>query len=90
MVEEPGWAEWVVEEPGTSSEITGLSWAFEDHEPAGRAQVLFIVVVRRCGKRRDLPPSLFCYRRLAGCVRGCALRPWQLPEAVRNFWKPLN
>ena len=39
--------------------------------------------VRRCGKRRDLPPSLFCYRRLAGCVRGSTLRPRQLPEAEK-------
>ena len=32
----------MVEEPGTSSEVTGLSWALEDQEPAGRAQMLCI------------------------------------------------
>lgn len=33
-----------------NSEITSLSWAFQDHEPAGCSQVLFIVVVRGWGE----------------------------------------
>ena len=39
--------------------------------------------VRRCPERRDLPPSVFCNRRLAGYVRGSTLRPRQLPEAEK-------